>query len=211
MEIANTIESRREAMMYIIKGATNQGKTYTSAKFAVPYLMKKHGVDVVFYTYPQNEVFNKNEWRTKGYEIIAIGENDQKIALQIKSVIDDIENGVSGHQVCHCNDQQNPCLCEEWHRSESYGQYLAKKLHLLGKKMAFILDECHTWTVSHIDAYVDVRSTYKPPKYDASHYISLLLGCLNTRNFCLDLLPLLTLSKRLKERQLKKKQILTIQ
>ena len=39
VEIANTIESRREAMMYIIKGATNQGKTYTSAKFAVPYLI----------------------------------------------------------------------------------------------------------------------------------------------------------------------------
>jgi len=192
-EIANTIESRRIAMMYIIKGATNQGKTYTSAKFAVPYLMKKQGVDVVFYTYPQNEIFNKNEWRTKGYKIIAIGENDQRISSQIDSLLDDIENDVDPVKYVIAMTNKTLACAKSSTNRESHGKYLAKKLHSLGKKMAFILDECHTWTISHIDAYTDVTgNTGVPPQYDASlfkfvawlsKYTKFLFGLTATPNF----------------------------
>ena len=191
-EIANTIESRREAMMYIIKGATNQGKTYTSAKFAVPHLMKKYSVDVVFYTYPQNEIFNKNEWRTKGYEIIAIGENDQKISSQIESVIDDIKYGNSDTKYVIAMTNKTLACSISSTNSDSYGRVLTRKLDALGKKMAFFLDECHTWTISHIDSYKETTGNPGPPQYDASlfkfvawlsNYTNFLFGLTATPNF----------------------------
>jgi hypothetical protein len=153
--------------LFIVCGGTGLGKTYFCANEMIPHLLNKERVDFVCYSVPNIEILDDNQI------IQSLEKNCSDISFrtreEIHQVINDLENNIqtvlsTTHQMLLCS---------------SRGQDLQEYLLNSDKKIAFIIDEIHMWTTSHISNYKDNMGS-DTPEFQANLYNTLELLSVKT-------------------------------
>lgn len=146
--------------LFIVCGGTGLGKTYFCANEMIPHLLNKEKVDFVCYSVPNIEILDDNQI------IKSLEKNCSDISFRTRSEIDQVINDLENNIQTVLSTTHQMLLCS------SRGQYLQKYLLNSDKKIAFIIDEIHMWTTSHISNYKDNMGS-DTPEFQANLYNTL--------------------------------------
>jgi len=141
--------------MRIIVGTTGIGKTYSTFNYFMPILFdKNHDLDLIIYSYPQTEVYDRYE----ADKLIA----NTKGVLLAETLSEAIEKMEDGFKVLYCGTHHSLIGT----KGKEFLNYLENK----GIKVGYFVDEPHTWCgCSDIENYREVIGSFTP-KYDATIY-----------------------------------------
>jgi hypothetical protein len=141
--------------MYIIRGTTGLGKTYTTFNEFIPTLFGKHNLDLIIYSYPKTEVFDIMQARESVTKSIIQSGKAVYIATTVKEAKTFLKKG---NKVLLCLTHQAICVSNN-------GKKFMRDLEGMGLKTGYFVDESHSWMISHIDNYRNVMGS-NTPKYE---------------------------------------------
>lgn len=148
--------------LFIVCGGTGLGKTYFCANEMIPHFLNKEKVDFVCYSVPNIEILDDNQI------IKSLEKNCSDISFRTREEIDQVVNDLENNIQTVLSTTHQMLLCS------SRGQYLQRYLLNSDKKIAFIIDEIHMWTTSHISNYKDNMGS-DTPEFQANLYNTLEL------------------------------------
>ena len=148
--------------LFIVCGGTGLGKTYFCANEMIPHLLNKERVDFVCYSAPNIEILDDNQI------IQSLEKNCSDISFRTREEIDQVVNDLENNIQTVLSTTHQMLLCS------SRGQDLQEYLLNSDKKIAFIIDEIHMWTTSHISNYKDNMGN-DTPEFQANLYNTLEL------------------------------------
>lgn len=135
-------------------GTTSSGKTFSIFYYMLPYLFKKHKLDLQIFSYPQHEVFDRYD----ADKLVAGTTN----VVWTNDVDDALEKLNDGFQVLLCVCHQSLVVSK---RGIEFLEVIEQK----GYEVSWFVDEPHTWMTSDIVNYRNNIGSYVV-KYDAKLY-----------------------------------------
>ena len=141
--------------MYIIRGTTGLGKTYTTFNNFIPTLFGEHNLDLIIYSYPKTEVFDIMQAKESATKSIIQSGKAVYIATTVKEARTLLKKG---NKVLLCLTHQAICVSNN-------GKRFMRDLEGMGLKTGYFVDESHSWMISHIDNYRNVMGS-NTPKYE---------------------------------------------
>ena len=140
--------------MHIIRGTTGLGKTYATFDNFIPTLFSTHNLDLVIYSYPKTEVFDKmdaNLCITKS--ILQSGKHVQ-LCTSVKEAPTFLKKG---YKVLLCVTHKAI--------TNKNGKNFMRAVEGMGLKTGYFVDESHSWMISHIANYRCTMGS-NTPKYE---------------------------------------------
>ena len=140
--------------MYIIRGTTGLGKTYATFNDFIPALFGKHNLDLVIYSYPKTEVFDKMDANLCITESILQSGKHVQLCTSVKEAMTYLKKG---YKVLLCLTHAAI--------TNKNGKKFMRDLEGMGLITGYFVDESHSWMISHIDNYRNVMGS-NTPKYE---------------------------------------------
>ena len=140
----------------LIVGTTGLGKTYTTFNHFIPKLFEEHNLDLIIFSYPQTEVFEKN-----GAMKTIANTNGVVYTEDLREALVWLDDGLK------------VLLCVTHHMllpKSTFGNEFLDIIESKGFKTSWFVDEPHTWLAcSHSDHLKDTLGSYTPD-YQATLY-----------------------------------------